>query len=232
MPYAYKDKLSQSPITGGIEITQEQYQNAIKSKLEGNFVAVYDGELQELENSKQVIYSKEDGSKKEISILDEVPASHTTLERPDETYKFENAEWVIDPIKVEEKKQSDIKNSKQAIDTAAGNARQRYVSVGQMVEEEYRLALNQTKEWRAAGSPPDSVPDSISGWATAKGITDEAAATDIEQTAAYWDSVLLTIRQIRLSGKAAVDAAVDLGTHDDMMNVAQPYIDQLDAMQP
>jgi hypothetical protein len=125
-----------------------------------------------------------------------------------------------------------VKSIKQLIDQAAGNARQRYVSVGQMVEEEYRLALHQTKEWRAAGSPSANVPAAISDWAIASGMTDEQAATDIEQTAAYWDQVLLNIRQIRLSGKTAVDNATDLGTHDDMQNVAQPYIDQLNLMQP
>jgi hypothetical protein len=123
-------------------------------------------------------------------------------------------------------------SAKQTIDTAAGNARGRYVSVGQMVEEEYRLALQQVKDWRAAGSPAANVPAAISDWAIASGMTDEQAATDIEQTAAYWDQVLLNIRQIRLSGKAAVDNATDLGTHDDMQNVAQPYIDQLNLMQP
>ncbi|MBE0471770.1 MAG: hypothetical protein IBX55_19950 [Methyloprofundus sp.] len=120
--------------------------------------------------------------------------------------------------------------AKELIDQSAGNARQRYVSVGPLVEEEYRLALQQCKAWRAAGSPEASVPAAISDWAIASGMTDEQAAANIEQTAAGWELVLLTIRQIRLSGKAAVDAATDLGTHDDMQNVAQPYIDQLNLM--
>jgi hypothetical protein len=107
MPYAYKDKLTQSPIEGGIEITQEQYQDAIKAKCEGKFVAIYEGVLQELENSKQKIYSKEDGSKKEISILDEVPDTHTTLKRPSEFHKFEKDGWVLDEVA---KKKDEAKN--------------------------------------------------------------------------------------------------------------------------
>lgn len=119
--------------------------------------------------------------------------------------------------------------AKRAIDTAAGSARARYVSAGQLVEEEYRLALQQTQAWRDAGSPAGQVPAAIQDWADAAGITAEQAATSIEQTAAAWESVLLQIRQVRLAGKAAVDAA---GDADDFAAIAQPFIDQLGAMQP
>lgn len=119
--------------------------------------------------------------------------------------------------------------AKRAVDQAAGNARARYVSAGQLVEEEYRLALQQTQAWRDAGSPADQVPAAIQDWADAAGITAEQAATSIEQTAAAWEAVLLQIRQVRLAGKAAVDAA---GDAEDFAAIDQPFIDQLDAMQP
>lgn len=122
--------------------------------------------------------------------------------------------------------------AKLSIDTAAGNARQRYVSVGNLIGLEYQQAETATKEWRAAGSPPDAVPDDIQCWADAANMTAEQAATDIEQTATNWRQLLTTIRQIRLMAKAAVDAATDLGAADDMTTIAQPYIDQLEAMQP
>lgn len=120
--------------------------------------------------------------------------------------------------------------AKKSIDQAAGDARSGYVSRGEFIGEEYSLALRQCQEWRLAGSPALAVPLSISDWAIASGMTDEQAAVDIEQTAQYFETTLLTIRQIRLSGKAAVDSAVDLGTHTDMSDVAQLYIDQLNAM--
>lgn len=66
-------------------------------------------------------------------------------------------------------------------------------------------------------------------WATASGITAEEAAVSIEQTAAAWETVLLTIRKLRLDGKVAVDNAAD---DADFTAIAQPYIDQLNAMQP
>ncbi|MCX4187159.1 hypothetical protein [Methylophaga sp. OBS4] len=122
--------------------------------------------------------------------------------------------------------------AKSYIDNAAGNARQRFVSTGQLIDMEYKLAQEQTIAWRAAGSPAEDVPPAISDWAAAAGLTDEEAAADIEATAAAWEQVLITVRQIRLAGKAAVDAATDQGTADDMANVAQPYIDQLDSLAP
>ena len=118
------------------------------------------------------------------------------------------------------------------IDTAAGAARQRFVSTGSLIDMEYKLAQEQTAAWRAAGSPAEDVPAAIRDWGTAAGMTDEQAAADLEATAAAWDQVLITVRKIRLEGKAAVDAATDQGTADDMANAAQPYIDQLDALTP
>lgn len=129
------------------------------------------------------------------------------------------------PVPVDSQKQ----HAKTAIDTAAGSARTRYVSAGQFVEEEYRLTLRQTETWRAAGSPSDNIPPSVHDWASAASITAEAAAASIEQTATAWENALLTARQLRLNGKAAVDNAAD---DADFSAIAQSYIDQLDAMQP
>lgn len=118
---------------------------------------------------------------------------------------------------------------KSNIDVAAGRARLRYVSTGQLVEEEYRLTLEQTKAWRSAGSPAESVPRAVQDWADAAGITAEDSATQIEQAAVAMETALLDIRGIRLAGKAAIDAAADT---DDFDAIAQPYIDQLVAVTP
>lgn len=122
--------------------------------------------------------------------------------------------------------------AKTEIDAAAGDARQRFVSTGTLIDMEYKLAQEQTKAWRDAGSPAEDVPDAITSWAAAAGMTDEQAAADIEATATAWEQVLIAVRQIRLAGKAAVDAATDQGTADDMATIAQPFIDQLDALAP
>lgn len=119
------------------------------------------------------------------------------------------------------------KAAKDAIDAAAGEARAAFVSVGWGVEEEYRLAKAETDAWIAAGKPADAVPDSIAVWAQARGWTAEQAATDILQAEQLWTSMLLAIREQRLLGKGAVDAADD---NADFDAVAAPYIAALEAI--
>lgn len=114
------------------------------------------------------------------------------------------------------------------IDTAAGKARLRYVSAGQLIEEEYRQALHAVQAWRDAGSPADAVPAEIISGAEYSDITHEQAAVEIEQTATAWEGVLSAIRDLRLGGKAAVKAAAD----DEIESVTAGYIEQLEAMSP
>ena len=45
MPYAANDKLSTTPIEGGIEITSEQYADALQKVLEGKRVSIEGGVL-------------------------------------------------------------------------------------------------------------------------------------------------------------------------------------------
>lgn len=97
--------------------------------------------------------------------------------------------------------------AKTRIDAAAGQARNRFVSTGALIEEEYRAAALDVELWRSAGSDSADAPDSLSSWAQISGQTLEAAASKIEQTAAGYHSALLAIRQIRLAAKAEIDVA-------------------------
>lgn len=115
-----------------------------------------------------------------------------------------------------------------AIDLVAGAARSSFVSEGALVEEEYRLALEQAKEWVEAGSPEDSVPKSVSCWAKSGGMTNEDAALNIMATGEGWNSVLLSIREVRLEGKAAVNACED----GNYSAAASPFIEALNSMKP
>lgn len=119
------------------------------------------------------------------------------------------------------------KEARDAIDAAAGAARAAFVSIGWGVEEEYRLAKQQADEWVAAGKPANDVPPAVAVWAQARGWTAEQAAQDILDTEAAWMAALAAIRQARLLGKAAVDAAPD---NADFDAVAAPYIAQLEAI--
>lgn len=90
------------------------------------------------------------------------------------------------------------------IDTAAGDARMRFVSPGWLVEEEYRQAFEAVRDWRAAGSPMDDVPSEIQTAADYEDLDIEGAAASIEQTAAAWRDMLAAIRDLRLNGKRMV----------------------------
>lgn len=122
--------------------------------------------------------------------------------------------------------------AKQAIDIEAGNARQRFVSDGQFQAEEYLQAEQSTQAWVDAGKPGDAVPGDVQAWADASGMSPSDAADDILATATRWRSMITHIRQIRLTGKAAVDAAEDQDSANDMAAVAAPFIDQLKAVKP
>jgi len=118
-------------------------------------------------------------------------------------------------------------DAKSLIDVAAGGARSSFIADGELVEQEYALAEQEVIAWREAGSPSGAVPQSVSAWAEATGMSDEQAAQGIETAAESLKGVLLSIRAIRLAGKAAIDnASVNFDA------VAQPFIDQLDQIRP
>lgn len=111
------------------------------------------------------------------------------------------------------------------IDESAGRARARYVADGAFIDQEYALVAADVKAWRDAGSPADSVPQTISAWADATGMTDDAAAANIEATSAQFSQLLAAIRTIRLTAKAMIneDSA-------DIESIKTNAIAQLDAI--
>lgn len=115
---------------------------------------------------------------------------------------------------------------KNLIDFAAGKARLRFVSSGELVEQEYRLALHKSVEWIASGMS-GTPHESISDWAVVAGLTNEEAAQSIIDTSEQYEQLLTLIRRIRLEGKAAVDNAIT-----DFDIVAKPFFDQLEAITP
>lgn len=76
--------------------------------------------------------------------------------------------------------------------------------------EEYRQALQQARDWRAAGYPESEevpAPADVASWAAAKwreGWTSRQAADDILATADRWCGILSTIRALRLINKEDV----------------------------
>ena len=112
------------------------------------------------------------------------------------------------------------------IDQAAGRARFRLVSSGTLIDQEYIIAEQQIAEWRLDGSNASELPECLSqAWLTASNQTAEQAATDLETMAQAWKLTLMQIRALRLTGKAAVNAATN-----EYKAVALGYIEQLDAI--
>lgn len=82
---------------------------------------------------------------------------------------------------------------------------------------EYKLAEEEAKSFKAAGYPAATVPASVKSWADAKGWTAQQACDDILATAAAWLNAQTSIRTNRLARKeearnattaAGVDAAL------------------------
>jgi hypothetical protein len=115
------------------------------------------------------------------------------------------------------------KHANDLIDQAAGRVRSRHISQGIAIEEEYNQAKRQS-QW-FIDNPTGTAPSMVVTWATASNRTNAAAAQHILDTAATWELVLNTVYDIRLTGKAAVDAEPT-----NYIATAQTYIDQLDAL--
>jgi hypothetical protein len=83
-----------------------------------------------------------------------------------------------------------------------------YVAVLGNRGPEYERAERDALDFQSAGfSGP--VPPYVATWASASGMTDQAAAEDILAQAAAWNAAAIAIRQNRLSSKAAIRAAQD-----------------------
>jgi len=135
---------------------------------------------------------------------------------------------VTDSERKEELIAAEKTKAKLLIDQEAGEARQRFVSEGYLVEEEYRLALQQATVWIDSGKE-EPTPECIAAWASASGMTDDEAADNIIQTSALWDTALAAIRALRLNGKAVI---TNLADNQDINVAAGAIVDQIKAVKP
>ena len=84
------------------------------------------------------------------------------------------------------------------------------------------------EQWIADGKP-SQVPDAVQSWADAAGMTPEEAADDIGATALSWEGVLATVRQARLSGKAALNSA---SSRTEQVTAAAEQVALINALMP
>ena len=93
MPYATENQISTQPLEGGVEITEQQYKNALQAQLDGYSVAVRGDGLRLLSPETKTVYNTADKSKKEIAVNDDVPAGYTETE-PSEYDTWDGAKWL------------------------------------------------------------------------------------------------------------------------------------------
>lgn len=116
-----------------------------------------------------------------------------------EVFSIEPPEPTLDEIKAT--LCSDVDASADATYIAIGGP-----SPGRLAE--YQQAKADAIAFKDAGYT-GTVPSTVQSWATASGMTAQAAADNILATAAQWGAALDYIRAQRLLGKANVNAAVD-----------------------
>ena len=93
---------------------------------------------------------------------------------------------------------------------------------------EYQQANADATSFKGAGYPASDVPSTVACWATASGMTAQAAADNIIATASAWYACLDAIRQARLIGKSNVNKAA---TTADAQTAANSAIAQIQAVQ-
>lgn len=96
MPYVTDNKISKSPIEGGVEISDEKYSELLNAMASGHKIKVKEGEPVVLSRTKRTVYSTEDGSKKQIAENEDTPDGYTNKEQPDKFYSWNGSEWEVD----------------------------------------------------------------------------------------------------------------------------------------
>ena len=96
------------------------------------------------------------------------------------------------------------------VDSAAEEARLRYVTDGAAQAMTYQLKGDEAAAYVTAGYPVDlTAYPFIQAEMTSTGKTKEQAADDIVSQRSAWVTLAVAIEETRLTGKTAVDAAVD-----------------------
>jgi len=112
MPYAAEDKISEVMIEGGIEITEQEYQEALQAMLEGKKITIRDGMLRFLSSEKKTVYNTQDGTELEIPENEDVPDGYTEIEYPGELYYWKNGKWVIDIEQLKTRKIAELADAR------------------------------------------------------------------------------------------------------------------------
>jgi len=172
----------------------------------------------------QTIYRTEDKTEKLVTDLGAIPEGYT-VDEPGPFDDWEGGQWVTN---LEKKLSSEKIVARERLDLEAGNARSRFLSVGDGIAEEYRRAYELALAFKAEGYAKDT-PSCVADNMRYKNLTLEASTLDIINEGDALNHAIDTIRSIRLDGKLAV-SCVDEG--GEPLAIIQPFIDKLLAIGP
>ncbi|EML0121258.1 phage tail protein [Vibrio cholerae] len=94
--FAFEDALMLEHVDGAIEITEQQYNDALAAKMEGRKAFARNGELVIFSGVMRTIWNCEDGSTKEIDEQELIPEGWTDKERKTAFDRWMDGEWVTD----------------------------------------------------------------------------------------------------------------------------------------
>lgn len=128
------------------------------------------------------------------------------------------AQTVLDTITAFDPLPQCIADAHKKIDSAAGDARARYITVAPGQDAVYSLKKEQAEVYKAAGYPADTTDyQLIQAEADASGTTTTIACDFILSKAAQWVQLAANIEQIRQSAKRQISAITD-ATQWQMIN--------------
>ncbi|HGS5207095.1 TPA: phage tail protein [Vibrio cholerae] len=94
--FAFEDALMLEHVEEAIQITEQQYNEALAAKMAGRKAFVRDGELVIFSGVMRTIWNCEDGSTKEIDEQELIPEGWTEKERKTAFDRWIDGEWVTD----------------------------------------------------------------------------------------------------------------------------------------
>jgi hypothetical protein len=109
MPFAAEHTVSQSPIKGGIKISDAQYKKALSAQISGQSITIQSGSLVILSSVLKTVYSTVDKTEFEIPENALVPSGYSDSE-PKEFEEWVNGAWLINLDLQKNSKRAELKS--------------------------------------------------------------------------------------------------------------------------
>ena len=111
------------------------------------------------------------------------------------------------------------------IDHAADQCRAKIVQ-DPVRTEEYKLAAEEAKAFKAAGYPENNVPRTVAAWVTASRTARQAADSILQESQNYYNA-LYTLREARLQAKEEIRALCVAGDTETATELADQTIEAI-----